>query len=147
MRGKLLAMGDCLDRSLRRLHGRFEIQTSAPKYLARAPAAPSDLTVVGNAVTGMMLSWNPPPTGAVDHYVIGARSTSENLYRQRVVSNATARSVTPAELGLNGGESFYISVASVDAKGHESLFAYPELRCDASACVVPAGALDITVRR
>jgi hypothetical protein len=55
MRGKVLATGDCLDRSLRRLHRRFEIQNSA--------------------------------------------------------------------------------------------FAYPELRCDASACVVPAGALDITVRR
>jgi hypothetical protein len=35
-------------------------------------------------------------------------------------------------------------VAAVDAAGHESLFAYPEYRCDAGGCVVPAAALNIT---
>jgi hypothetical protein len=55
--------------------------------------------------------------------------------------------VAPAELGLAAGESFFISVAAVDAKGHESLFAYPEFRCDAVACAIPPGALDVTVRK
>ena len=29
--------------------------------------------------------------------------------------------------------------ASVDEDGHESLFAFPEVRCDSSGCAVPAG--------
>jgi hypothetical protein len=31
--------------------------------------------------------------------------------------------------------------------GHESLFAYPEFRCDGSGCAIPAGALNITASK
>jgi hypothetical protein len=37
-------------------------------------------------------------------------------------------------------------VAAVDAGGHESLFAYPEYRCDTVSCVVPSDALNVTAR-
>jgi hypothetical protein len=33
-----------------------------------------------------------------------------------------------------------VSVASVDDEGRESLFAYPEFRCDSNACAAPANA-------
>ena len=46
----------------------------------------------------------------------------------------------------SGSGIFYISVAAVDAAGHESLFAYPEYRCDTSSCVVPSDALNVTAR-
>jgi hypothetical protein len=58
----------------------------------------------------------------------------------------TSRSVTAAELGVSGSAIFYISVAAVDAVGHESLFAYPEYRCDTTSCVVPSDALNVTAR-
>jgi hypothetical protein len=45
---------------------------------------------------------------------------------------------------LDPATPYFVSVAAVDAAGHESLFAYPEYRCDASGCVVPAAALNIT---
>jgi hypothetical protein len=44
------------------------------------------------------------------------------------------------------GGAFYISVAAVDAEGHESLFAYPETRCDAMGCVVPPDSLNVTAK-
>jgi len=79
--------------------------------------------------------------------VIAARATTENFYRQRVNTRSTARAVTPAELGVTAGQSFFVSVAAVDAKGHESLFTYPEFRCDATACVIPPGALAVTTSK
>ncbi len=95
------------------------------------------------------LDWTAPPSGtAVDHYVIAARPNSENLYRTRVVvaGAATSHSVTAADLGLPAATTFFLSVAAVDAKGHESLFAYPEYRCDATSCAVQPGSLDVTAR-
>jgi hypothetical protein len=68
---------------------------------------------------------------------------SENFYRQRItISNGDT--VSAQTLGLNPGDSFFISVASVDDRGHESLFAYPEVRCDSNSCVVPANAFNVT---
>jgi hypothetical protein len=61
-------------------------------------------------------------------------------------ASSVSRQVTAAELGLATGSAFFISVASVDAAGHESLFGYPEYRCDSAACSVQAGSLDITAR-
>jgi hypothetical protein len=54
--------------------------------------------------------------------------------------------VQATDLGIGGASAFFVSVAAVDAQGHESLFAYPEYRCDGTSCVVPPGALDVTVR-
>jgi hypothetical protein len=45
--------------------------------------------------------------------------------------------ITPQKLGLKPGDSFFVSVAAVDKMGHESLFAYSEVRCDSTACKIP----------
>jgi hypothetical protein len=124
-----------------------QVVVATAASLARAPGAPREIAVAGNAAQGATVSWSAPAAGTVDHYVIAARSTDENFYRQRVSTTATTRSVSPTELGMTPSQSFFISVAAVDAQGHESLFAYPELRCDAAACVIPRGALDVTIRK
>jgi len=65
---------------------------------------------------------------------------SELLERISVPAEVMFRAVSPGELGFQHGDSFFISVASMDAQGHESLFAFPEMRCNATACLTPAGA-------
>jgi hypothetical protein len=55
--------------------------------------------------------------------------------------------MTPAGLGVDSTQPYFISVAAVDARGHESLFAYPEFRCDTSGCVVPPAALNVTATK
>ncbi len=121
-----------------------QVVAATAASLARATGAPSDIEVVGNS-QGATIRWAAPVTGGVDHFVIAARSVGENFYRNRVNVPAMAitRALSAAELGLTAGENFFISVAAVDTRGHESLFAYPEFRCDALACVVPPGALNI----
>jgi len=117
--------------------------------LARAPMAPLSATVSGSGSGPWTVGWMPPASGpAVDHYVIAARPSTENFYRTRVVvpASTTSRAVTAAELGVTGVSIFYISVAAVDAVGHESLFAYPEHRCTTTSCVVPSDALNVTAR-
>ncbi len=111
--------------------------------LARAPGSPSQFVADGSSSSPINLSWQPPTTGGVDKFVIAARSVNENFYRRRISidGDKNSKTVAPAELGFHPGESFFISVASVDEKGHESLFAFPEIRCDASSCVNPPGAL------
>jgi hypothetical protein len=114
--------------------------------LARAPGSPVDFTAQGNSLQGVVLNWGGPNGGGADHFVIAARSVNENFYRQRiaVANNGKSRTFTAQNLGLNSGDSFFISVAAVDSSGHESLFAYPEFRCDSTACAIPPGALNIT---
>jgi hypothetical protein len=117
--------------------------------LARAPTPPRMATATGAGVGSWTLSWMAPASGpVVDHYVIAARQTTENFYRTRVVvaANKTSQAVTAAELGFAAAAAFYVSVAAVDAGGHESQFAYPEYRCDATSCAVPAGSLDVTAQ-
>jgi hypothetical protein len=115
-----------------------------PRDAARVPVVPT-----ADAAGAVTLTWNATAGDAIDHFVIAARATTENFYRQRVTvgGNATSRTVTPAELGLTIGQAFLISVAAVDAKGHESLFGYPEFRCEGSSCALPAGALNVTAAR
>jgi hypothetical protein len=108
--------------------------------LARAPASPA-----GFSYDGAAFSWMPPKTGAPDHYVVGARKVTDNLYAKRVRIGSTGAVLSPTALGVSG--EYYVSVAAVDAKGHESLFAYPELRCDADGCAAPPDALNITVTK
>jgi hypothetical protein len=114
------------------------VMAAVAASLARAPGAPQNFNAVGNAVQGVHISFQAPVYGNVDHYVVAARSVSENFYGQRIpVKIGTAQAlITPAQLGLGSGDSFFISVASVDQQGHESLFAYPELRCDSTQCIV-----------
>jgi hypothetical protein len=117
--------------------------------LAQAPMAPPSTTVGGSGSGPWTVGWMAPVSGpAVDHYVVAARPSTDNFYKNRVIVPAatTSRQVTAAELGLTGSGAFYISVAAVDAAGHESLFAYPEYRCDTTSCKVPSDALNVTAR-
>jgi hypothetical protein len=123
-----------------------QVVASVAASLARAPDAPSSFSVSGNG-GGPMLSWSPPTTGAaVDHYVVAARATTENFYheRSRVAGTMNLAAVAPSGLGVDPTKPYFVSVGAVDASGHESMFAYPEYRCDPTACVVPAAALNIT---
>jgi hypothetical protein len=121
-----------------------QVVASVAASLARAPDAPASMVVTGNA-TAPSVSWSAPGTGPVDHYVIAARAVTENFYRARVhVDGASTKAAPPvATLGVDTSQPYFISVAAVDALGHESLFAYPEYRCDSSGCVVPPAALNV----
>lgn len=115
--------------------------------LARAPSAPTGLAATREG-DGVALSWEAA-AGEVDHYVVAARPAAENLYRRRLLVGAgeLRGRWSAASLGVEGAEAFFVSVAAVDAQGHESLFAYPELRCDAAECAVQAGSLEVTRSR
>jgi hypothetical protein len=122
-----------------------EVVASVAASLARAPDAPASLSVGGNG-DGPTLRWSTPPTGSVDHYVVSARPTTENFYRARVrvAGSLTQAQVAASSLGVDPTTPYFVSVGAVDANGHESLFAYPEYRCDPMQCVVPTAALNIT---
>src|SRR5215472_2111031 len=116
-----------------------QIIGSVAASLARATDAPQNFTASGSSMQGITLSFNGPQDGDVDHFVVAARSVNENFYRQRVVvSEGDGNAISAKTLGLNPGDSFYVSVATVDSIGHESLFAWPEVRCDSSSCVIPS---------
>src|SRR5262252_2304365 len=109
---------------------------AAAATLARAPSAPRTITAVRNSSGSVTVSWTAPRSGAVDHYVVAARPISSNFYVNRipVAATATSATVTAADLGITGGAAYFVSVAAVDAAGHESLFAYPEYRCSSTVC-------------
>ena len=104
----------------------------------------------GNSTQGVNIQFSGPEDDNVDHFVVAARSTAENFYRRRIVitqdgnSQGTNNTISAPALGFNPGDSFFISVAAVDRQGHESLFAYPEVRCDATTCAIPANAFNVT---
>jgi hypothetical protein len=122
-----------------------QVVVSSLASLARAPRSPTSLQVTRRAGTSLSVSFEPG--GTADHHVVAARSTRENLHRVRVIARSSSAIVTEEELGVAGEAAFFISVAAVDAAGHESLFAYPEVRCDAAGCAVPAAALEVTSTR
>jgi acetylornithine deacetylase/succinyl-diaminopimelate desuccinylase-like protein len=117
--------------------------------MARAPTPPVSLAVRRLYSSRVALTWSPPSSGPVERYVISARGINENFYRTRVVVPGDAVSSTLSlveDLGIPSGSS-YISVAAVDAAGHESLYAYPEYRCSSWSCSVPSGSLNVTATR
>jgi len=119
-----------------------QVMASVAASLARATDAPQNFTATGNAARGIRLSFNGPQEGDVDHFVVAARSVTENFYRRRIiVSEGDDRLISPEALGLNPGDSFFVSVSTVDSAGHESLFAWPEVRCDSNACAIPSYAV------
>ncbi|HKD16825.1 MAG TPA: M28 family metallopeptidase [Thermoanaerobaculia bacterium] len=120
-----------------------QVMASVAASLARAPGSPRNFTATGNSVQGVTVNFIPPDVGQVDHFIVAARSVSENFYRQRV-NVSKGKQVSAQTLGLNPGDSFFVSVAAVDKQGHESLFAYPEVRCDSSSCAIPTYAFDVT---
>jgi Zn-dependent M28 family amino/carboxypeptidase len=112
--------------------------------LARAPAAPIHFTATAQPGGSLILKWDFAVPGAVQA-VVAARPVAENFYRKRVPlppSPGNIHSVRVSDLGIAPGEAFFVSVGAVDDEGHESLFSYPELRCNADSCAVPDGALD-----
>jgi len=123
-----------------------QVVVATAASLARAPSAPQSITASGTASGMVTVSWAAPMTGAPDHYVVAARPVTENFYRTRVTAPGAQlqKSVSAADLGLAGAPAFFITVAAVDAAGHESLPAYPEYRCDAQSCVVQPGSLNVT---
>ncbi len=120
-----------------------QVMASVAASLARAPGSPKNFTASDNSAQGVQVSFDGPDGGNVDHFIVAARSVSENFYRQRVAVSSGDQ-VSAQTLGLNPGDSFFISVASVDTQGHESLFAYPEVRCDSTSCAIPANAFNVT---
>jgi Zn-dependent M28 family amino/carboxypeptidase len=117
-----------------------QLMAATAASLARAPDAPQNFAATGNATQGVRVSFTPPNNfdQSDDTFVVAARPATENFYHQRVtVAKKGSAILTPQALGLNPGDSFFISVATVDGKGHESLFAYPEVRCDSAGCAVP----------
>jgi hypothetical protein len=124
-----------------------QVVISVAASLARAPKAPALSGVAGSASGPFTLTFSAPVAcTAVDHYVVAARPSTENFYKGRfvVAAGSTSAAVTVGDLSVSGAAALYLSIAAVDAAGHESLFAYPEYRCDAPACAVPADALDVT---
>jgi hypothetical protein len=117
---------------------------STAALLARAPAPPVWGRVAGTA-SQIQLGWTAAP-GAGSRIVVAARLATENTYsvRREVSGSVTSLTVSATELGLDGTKPFYLSVASMDDSGHESLFAYPEIRCTAASCAAPADASQIT---
>jgi hypothetical protein len=125
-----------------------QVVAASAASLARAAPPPRTMVTSLLGANDVRLTWTAPAEGpAVDHYVVAARSTGENFYRTRVAVPASALAATVRiveDLNLAASDAFYVSVAAVDAQGHESLFAYPEYRCTAAGCVVPAGSLNVT---
>jgi peptidase M28-like protein len=119
-----------------------QVIAASAASLASAPIAPANFNAVGDAVNGVRVSFQR--TGeedGVDHFVVAARPVTENLYHQRIrlEDDDHDRLIRPERLGITPGDAFFISVAAVDERGHESLFAFPEVRCDSTGCAVPAG--------
>ena len=116
-----------------------QVIAASAASLARAPGSPLNFNATGNATAGIQIKFDDPAGGNVDHFVAAARSVKENFYRRRIrVTHDTKRVISPQEFGLQPGDSFFVSVASVDKVGHESLFAYSEVRCDSTGCKIPA---------
>ena len=122
------------------------VMAAVAASLARAPGSPQNFTASGNAVQGISIKFDEPEQGHVDHFVVAARSVDENFYRQRVAiaHHTEDQVISPQALGLHPGDSFFVSVSAVDGQGHESLFAYPEVRCDSTSCAIPSYAYNVT---
>jgi len=120
-----------------------KVMAATMGQLGRAPNPPT-FAAVGDAVGGVTLTFAAAPGDKVEQFIIAARPTTANFHTGRVRVHASGAFVTPQQLGIPAGQPFFISVSALGNGQHESLFAYPEYRCDASGCIVPNGALDIT---
>jgi Fibronectin type III domain len=129
-----------------------EVVVASAASLSRAPTPPLNMIATGISSSTVQLAWSPPASGsAVDHYVISARTSAENFYRTRMVVSGGLTSATAdvfQDLGIPPATAYYVSIAAVDAAGHESLYAYPEYRCDSTnTCSQPADALNVTATK
>ena len=120
-----------------------QVMAATAASLASAPLAPVNFNATGDSLHGVRVSFSPGSNG--NRFVVAARSVNENFYRHRIaVAPGSNGLLPPQALGLSPGESFFISVAALDDQGHESLFAYPEVRCDSASCGAPANAFSAT---
>jgi acetylornithine deacetylase/succinyl-diaminopimelate desuccinylase-like protein len=129
-----------------------QVVVASASSLARAPGPPRNMVASRVSSSTVKLTWSAPSTGpAVNHYVISARAYTENFYRTRfsVAGNLTSANATVTQnLGIPSGTPYYVSIAAVDAAGHESLYAYSEYRCNSSnTCSRPSDALNVTATR
>src|SRR5258707_234881 len=63
-----------------------QVMASVAASLARAPGSPQTFTASGNSVQGVQVNFQDPNGGNVDHFIVAARSVSENFYRQRITT-------------------------------------------------------------
>jgi len=123
-----------------------KVMAATMGHLGRAPNPPT-FTAAGDANSGVNVTFSAAPGDKVKHFIVAARPTTASFHTGRVRVQGTSAFVTPKQLGIAPGQAFFISVSAQGDGHHESLFGYPEYRCDASSCVVPAGALDITTSK
>ena len=126
-----------------------QVVVASAASLARAPTPPLNMVATGTSSGTVQLTWSPPASGSpVHHYVISARTSTENFYRTRMVVSGDLTSATAdvsQDLGIPPATAYYVSIAAVDAAGHESLYAYPEYRCNSkNKCSQPANARKVT---
>jgi hypothetical protein len=141
-----------------------KVMTATLASLARAPNAPVNFVASGDAAHGVTVTFSAAPGDKVEKFIVAARAITgcasvpvqppcENFYRARVRVEAdddaavVSAFVTPQQLKMGPGDTFFISVSAQGDGGHESLFAYPEFRCDGSGCAIPAGASNITASK
>src|SRR6266550_4800256 len=129
-----------------------QVVVASAASLARAPTPPLNMIATGISWSTVQLAWSPPASGSpMDHYVISARTSAENFYRMRMVVSGDLTSATAdvfQDIGIPPATAYYVSIAAVDAAGHESLYAYPEYRCDSTnTCSQPADALNVTATK
>jgi hypothetical protein len=129
-----------------------QVVVASAASLARASTPPRNMVASRVSSSTTKLTWSAPASGPpVDHYVILARTSAENFYRTRfaVAGGTTSANVSVVQnLGLPSGSTYYVSVAAVDASGHESLYAYSEYRCTSNnTCSRPSDALNVTATR
>jgi hypothetical protein len=123
-----------------------KVMAATMAYLGRAPNPPT-FTAAGDANTGVHLTIAAAPGDKVEEFIVAARPTTASFYTGRVVVERSTAFVTPRQLGIAPGQAFFISVSARSDGERESLFGYPEYRCDASGCVIPDGALNITASK
>ena len=129
-----------------------QVVVATAASLARASTPPVTMVATKSSTNVVKLTWSAPVSGPpVSNYVISARTYTENFYRTRFfvpagLTTATARVVE--DLGIPSGTPYYVSIAAVDANGHESLYAYSEYRCTSTnKCSRPSDALNVTATR
>jgi hypothetical protein len=124
-----------------------KVMTATLASLARAPNPPVNFVASGDANHGVTVTFNAAPGDRIEKFIVAARPTTANFHTGRVRVEGTRAVVTAAQLGIPAGQPFFISVSALGDGHHESLFAYPEFRCDATGCVIPAGALNTTAAK
>jgi hypothetical protein len=119
-----------------------QVVAASAAALARAPVAPSSFVAAIPTPGHFHATWSPVEAAA--SYVVAIRPIGEDYYRIRmpVPAKETAFDGALKDFGIVPEEPFFASVAAIDSAGHESLFAYPEIRCEKGTCAAPTGAAD-----